>query len=211
MGRNGPPEAFLGDRAEFRSQREADFLNAFTIPASMKELRTARLVLRRWREEDLAPFAAMNADPRVMEHLPALLSRAESDAFAGRIDRHFQERGFGLFAVEIVAGPPFIGFVGLSVPSFDAHFTPCVEVGWRLSHEAWGFGYATEAAREAVRFGFEEVGLAEIVSFTVPANLRSRRVMERLGMRRDPKDDFDHPRLPEGNRLRRHVLYRLPR
>lgn len=146
-----------------------------------------------------------------MERLPKLLRRDESHEMAARIERHFDERGFGLFAVEVVGGAPFIGFVGLSVPSFEAHFTPSVEVGWRLAHEAWGFGYATEAAKEVLRFGFEELGLSEIVSFTVPENLRSRRVMERLGMTRDPRDDFDHPRLPEGHRLRRHVLYRLPR
>lgn len=177
----------------------------------MKELRTPRLILRRWQKADLLPFAVMNADPRVMERLPKLLRRDESHEMAARIERHFDERGFGLFAVEVVGGAPFIGFVGLSVPSFEAHFTPSVEVGWRLAHEAWGFGYATEAAKEVLRFGFEELGLSEIVSFTVPENLRSRRVMERLGMTRDPRDDFDHPRLPEGHRLRRHVLYRLPR
>lgn len=177
----------------------------------MNELRTERLLLRRWREEDLAPFAAMNADPRVMQHLPKLLTRGESLAMASRIEQHFVERGFGLFAVEVRGGLGFIGFVGLSVPSFQAPFTPCVEIGWRLAHEAWGHGYATEAAREALRMGFETLGLAEIVSFTVFENLRSRRVMERLGMVRDPEDDFDHPRLPEGHRLRRHILYRLRR
>jgi RimJ/RimL family protein N-acetyltransferase len=174
-------------------------------------LRTARLRLRGWRDEDRAPFAAMNADPLVMEHFPAPLSRAESDALAERIERGFAEHGFGLWAVEIAGGADFAGFVGLSVPSFEAHFTPAVEVGWRLARDAWGRGYATEAAREALRFGFAEAGLAEIVSFTAPANARSIAVMERLGMRHDGADDFDHPRLPPGDRLRRHVLYRLRR
>lgn len=151
----------------------------------------------------------MNADPRVMEHFPKLLTRPESDAMAARIDRYFDERGFGLWAVEVVGGARFIGFVGLAAPVFTAPFTPCVEVGWRLARDAWGFGYATEAAKEALRMGFEKLNLSEIVSFTVPANQRSRRVMERLGMKRDPNDDFNHPSLPEGHHLRRHVLYRL--
>jgi RimJ/RimL family protein N-acetyltransferase len=177
----------------------------------MSELRSERLALRAWREDDLAPFASMNADPRVMEFLPAPLSRAESDAFAARIAATFAAHGFGLWAVEVPGVAPFAGFVGLSVPLFESHFTPCVEVGWRLAHEFWGRGYATEGARLALAFGFERAALNEIVSMTVRANARSWRVMENLGMRRDPVDDFDHPRLPEGHRLRRHVLYRLAR
>ncbi len=175
------------------------------------ELRTERLLLRRWRAEDRAPFAAMNADPRVMEHFPALLSREESDARVGRIEAHFAEHGFGLWATEIVDVTPFAGFIGLSVPRFAAPFTPCVEIGWRLAADHWGHGYATEGARAALVFGWESLGLAEIVSFTVPGNLRSRRVMEKLGMTHDPRDDFDHPLLPEGHALRRHVLYRMAR
>jgi RimJ/RimL family protein N-acetyltransferase len=178
-----------------------------TIP----ELTTRRLLLRGWREGDLERFAAMNADPAVMEHFPATLSRASSDRLVGEIQRGWAEHGFGLWAVERADDRSFIGFVGLSRPSFEAHFTPAVEVGWRLARDAWGHGHATEAARAALRFGFETLGLAEIVSFTVPANLRSRAVMERLGMTRDPSDDFDHPKLPGGHRLRRHVLYRLDR
>lgn len=173
------------------------------------ELRSARLRLRPWRASDLAHFGALNADPRVCEHLPGPLSRAESDAFAARIAEHFDRHGFGLWAVEAPGVAPFVGFTGLAVPTFEAAFTPCVEVAWRLAAEHWGRGYATEAAREAVRFGFEGLGLGELVSFTVPANVRSRAVMERLGLARAPADDFDHPRLPEGHRLRRHVLYRL--
>ena len=174
-------------------------------------LRTFRLILRRWRSEDRAPFAALNADPEVMEHFASVLSRAESDALADRIEAHFAKHGFGLWAVEIPDATSFAGFLGLSVPAFQAHFTPCVEVGWRLAGCYWGKGYATEGARAAVRFGFEQLSLAEIVSFTVPLNLRSRRVMERLGMHHSPVDDFEHPALPEGHPLRRHVLYRIKR
>ena len=172
---------------------------------------THRLQLRAWRPEDLPAFAAMNADPRVMEFLPKPLDRAESDARAAQIRDHFARRGFGLWAVEVRGVADFIGFVGLSVPEFEAHFTPCVEVGWRLAREHWGLGYATEAARAALDFGFQGFALEEIVSFTVPANWRSRRVMERIGMTRTPADDFDHPALPVGHPLRRHVLYRATR
>lgn len=174
-------------------------------------LRTARLVLRPFSDDDRAPFAAMNADPEVMEHFPALLSRAESDGLAARIQAHFGAHGWGLFAVEVLGESPFIGFVGLNRPSWTPPFGPCVEVGWRLARAAWGRGYAVEAAREAVRFGFETLGLDEIVSFTVPANVRSRRVMERIGMSHDVAGDFDHPLIAEGHTLRRHVLYRILR
>ena len=176
-----------------------------------RELRTDRLYLRRWRATDLQPFATLNADPRVMEHFPAQFSCEESDALAARIEDHFEQHGFGLWAVEIVNIAPFAGFIGLSVPRFEAHFTPCVEIGWRLAAEFWGRGYATEGAQAVVAFGFEQLLLPEIVSFTVPSNLRSRRVMERLGMTRNPADDFNHRTLPEGDPLRRHVLYRLSR
>jgi RimJ/RimL family protein N-acetyltransferase len=171
-------------------------------------IRTVRLHLRLWRDEDLPAFAALNADPRVMEFLPKPLDRAESDGRVARICDHFARHGFGLWAVEIPGVADFVGFVGLSVPDFETHFTPCVEVGWRLAHEHWGKGYATEAARAAVAFGFQRLTLDEIVSFTVPANRRSRGVMERIGMTRTSADDFDHPSLPEGHPLRRHVLYR---
>jgi RimJ/RimL family protein N-acetyltransferase len=172
---------------------------------------TFRLLLRPWRDEDLPAFAAMNADPRVMEFFPRPLDRAESDARAARIRDHFARHGFGLWAVEVPGVADFIGFVGLSVPDFEMPFMPCVEVGWRLAHEHWGQGYATEAARAALDFGFRRLALDEIVSFTVPANRRSRGVMERIGMTRTPADDFDHPALPEGHPLRRHVLYRAIR
>ena len=172
---------------------------------------TPRLLLRRWRGEDLAPFAVLNADPRVMEHFPGTLDRAASDALAVAIKDDFARCGFGLWAVEAPGVAEFVGFAGLRAPTFEAHFTPCVEIGWRLAFPYWSQGYATEAARAAVAHGFGPLGLDEIVSFTVPANLRSRAVMERLGMSRSPADDFDHPKLPEGHPQRRHVLYRLRR
>ena len=174
-------------------------------------LTTARLRLRQWREEDLAPFAALNADPQVMEFFPKVLTRAESDVVAGRIRDHFARHGFGLWAVEAPGVVDFMGFVGLAVPSFEAHFTPCVEIGWRLAREHWGHGYATEAATAALAFGFGDRALEEIVAFTVPANIPSRRVMGRLGMRRLPIDDFAHPAIADGHPLRSHVLYRLRR
>jgi RimJ/RimL family protein N-acetyltransferase len=151
----------------------------------------------------------MNADPEVMEYMPGILDRAGSDALVNRIQAHIAEHGFGLWAVEVMGGAPFIGHVGLLTVKFEARFTPAVEVGWRLARSAWGHGYATEAAREACRVAFAELGLSGIVSFTVPTNARSRAVMEKLGMMHDPADDFDHPQLPKGDPLRRHVLYRL--
>jgi len=169
----------------------------------------ARVILRPWRDEDRAAFAAMNADARVMAFFPKRLRRAESDTIVDGIEAHFAAHGFGLWAVEVPGLTPFIGFTGLAVPRFSAAFTPCVEIGWRLAFEHWGRGYATEAARLALAHGFEAAGLAEIVSFTTVANLRSRAVMERLGMRRDPADDFDHPSLPDGHPLKPHVLYRI--
>lgn len=178
-------------------------------PENGPELHSDRLLLRRWRPEDLEPLAAMNADPEVMRCLPAQLSREESDAVAERIERHFEAHGFGFWAVEAPGIAPFIGFVGLANVGFEAPFTPAVEIGWRLARPFWGSGYATEAARAALTFGFNRLRLPEIVAFTVPANARSRRVMERIGMSHDPADDFDHPALAPGHPLRRHVLYRI--
>jgi len=175
------------------------------------DLRTERLKLRSWREADLETFARFNADPDVMRYFPARLSREESDALAQRIQAHLEEHGWGLWAVEAAGVAPFVGFVGLSAPRFESHFTPCVEVGWRLGTEYWGRGYATEGARAALAFGFAELGLDEIVSLTSKSNLPSRRVMERLGMTRHARDDFDHPQLPVGHELRPHVLYRKQR
>jgi RimJ/RimL family protein N-acetyltransferase len=172
-------------------------------------LSTERLLLRPWRESDLEPFAALNADPVVMEYLAKPLDRAESDLMVTRIMSHFDSHGFGLWAVEEPNAAALIGMIGLAIPRFEAHFTPCVEVGWRLARAHWGKGYATEAARAALHYGFEQLGLDEIVAFTVPQNIRSRAVMERLGMTRSPDDDFDHPSLPEGHPRRRQVLYRV--
>jgi ribosomal-protein-alanine N-acetyltransferase len=174
-------------------------------------LRTDRLILRRWRDSDRAPFAELNADPAVMEHFPARLSRAESDAMIDRVDARFDEYGYGLWALEIAATGEFIGFTGLQMPGFDAPFMPLVEIGWRLARSAWGHGYASEAARRALAIGFDDFRLGQIVSFTATTNIRSQAVMVRLGMTHDPADDFDHPRQPVGSPLRRHVLYRLTR
>jgi len=153
----------------------------------------------------------MNADPRVMEFLPTRLDRSATEAMMARVDASFETNGFGLWAVELREDNTFAGYVGLLRPSFRTGFTPCVEIGWRLAPEFWGRGYATEGAEAALRFGFETVGLDEILSWTVPANVRSRRIMTKLGMTHDPRDDFDHPLLPEGHPLRRHVLYRIRR
>lgn len=189
---------------------------------------TERLVLRQWRSSDLPSFAALNADAEVMAHFPAPLDHHESDALADRIASAIAVNGWGLWAVERRSGGDFIGFTGLSRPRFEASFTPCVEVGWRLARTAWGHGYAQEAARAALAFGWTDLGLDEIVSFTSVGNQRSRAVMERLGMRRTPprrpnpsaqnssgndlsEHDFENPMLPPGHRLRPHVLYRVAR
>jgi RimJ/RimL family protein N-acetyltransferase len=179
------------------------------MPTPERQLRTERLLLRGWRHSDLEPFAALNADPEVMRYFPATLSREESDALAARASASLTERGWGLWAVEHRG--EFLGFTGLAVPRFEAHFTPAVEIGWRLAHAAWGFGYASEAATAVLRFAVEELRLDEVVSFTAVANRRSRAVMERIGMARDTAGDFDHPGVPEGSPLRRHVLYRTDR
>ncbi|HEY5977587.1 MAG TPA: GNAT family N-acetyltransferase [Solirubrobacterales bacterium] len=171
-------------------------------------IRTRRLKLRRWRERDREPFASLNADPEVMEYFPATLSRTQSDALVERIESDFDRQGFGLWALETLESGELIGFAGLAIPGFEAHFTPAVEVGWRLSRPAWGQGYATEAGQASIEFGFEQAGLAEVVSFTSAVNHRSRAVMERLSMTRDPADDFDHPAMQPGDPLRPHVLYR---
>lgn len=167
--------------------------------------------MRRWHDADRVPFAALNADPVVMEFLPAMLTRAESDAFVDRIEDTFEQRGWGLWAIEVADDATFAGYVGLWPAEFDADFTPAVEIGWRLASACWGRGYAPEAARAALAYGFDTVGLDEIVSFTTVANVRSQRVMQKIGMTRDPHDDFDHAGLPVGHRLRPHVLYRIGR
>jgi RimJ/RimL family protein N-acetyltransferase len=179
------------------------------------EIVTDRLRLRPWRDADLAPFAALNADAEVMAHFPAPLDHAASDATVARIRAHFAEHGFGLWAVEVPGVADFVASVGLLVPRIELPFAsaqqPTVEIGWRLAREYWGRGYATEAACAVLDVAFGRFGLLEVVSFTVPANRRSRAVMERLGMHRSPSDDFEHPGLPDGHALRRHVLYRMPR
>ena len=175
-----------------------------------RQLRTERLVLRPpWHGSDVAAFAAMNADPRVMKYFPATLSGEQSAALAARIRRDFDAYGYGLWVVEAPGRARFIGIAGLARPRFEAHFTPCVEIGWRFVAEHWGRGYAPEAANAALCAAFVHAGLPEVVSFTAAINERSRRVMEKLGMRRDPLEDFDHPLLPEGHPLRRHVLHRI--
>lgn len=175
----------------------------------MTTLHTARLILRPWREDDFEPFAAMSADPKVMEHFPSTLTRAESDAVAGRLKAHIEHHGFGFWALELPGVAPFIGFAGLLHVSFEEHFTPAVEIGWRLAPAHWRQGYATEAARAALAHGFGALALSEIVSFTIPANLPSQAVMQRLGMTRNEAEDFAHPRVPPGHPMSRHVLYRL--
>ncbi len=171
--------------------------------------RTERLVLRGWRDGDRAAWAAMNADPEVMRYFHDTLTREQSDAMLDRMDAALAEQGWGLWALERQDTGEMVGFTGLAVPTHDLPFNPCVEVGWRLARSAWGRGFATEAAREALRVGFDEVGLAEVVSMTSVPNTPSRAVMERLGMTRDPADDFEHPAVPPGHPLRPHVLYRL--
>lgn len=173
-------------------------------------IRTERSLLRRWRDDDRAAFATMNQDPVVMEHFQGLTPAEVSNAFVDRIEEHWDEHGWGLWALEIPGVASFIGFTGLW-PSTQVLGWESREVGWRLAREHWGHGYATEAAREALRFGFQEHGFDEIVSFTVPQNTRSRAVMERIGLVRDPDGDFDHPRVDRAAypQLVRHVLYRL--
>jgi RimJ/RimL family protein N-acetyltransferase len=175
-------------------------------------IRTDRLILRRWRASDREPFAALNADPVVREFLHGTITRDRSDAQIDAIEAAFDERGWGLWALEVVGGAPFVGYTGLW-PADEATGLPMVEVGWRLAREHWGHGYATEAALAALEFGFETIGLDEIVSFTVPENVRSVAVMERIGLIRDPTGDFDHPKVDRAAypQLVRHVLYRLSR
>lgn len=173
---------------------------------------TERLILRPWREEDLVPYAKMNADPRVMECFPATLTREESDQQAQKFQTKMQEKGWGLWAVSVPDVADFIGFIGLNPvdkTTLDASFSPATEIGWRLAYDYWGRGYATEGAKACLEFAFETLNLEELVSFTTAQNRRSRAVMEKIGMHHDLKDDFDHPKLAKDHPLRRHVLYRL--
>jgi RimJ/RimL family protein N-acetyltransferase len=174
-------------------------------------LKTERLLLRRWNASDREPFAALNADPEVMRYFRQPLDRSASDQFVDRIETGFEKNGFDLWAVEESSTRTFLGFTGLVRQTFEAHFTPAVEIGWRFCRAAWGHGFATEAARGALRFGFEDAGLEEIVSMTTRTNERSRAVMERIGMTYDPADDFEYVNTPIGHPLRPSVLYRLSR
>ena len=173
----------------------------------VEPIRTERLVLRQWIDSDREPWAALNADAETMRYFPSTLTREDADAAADRFSARIESNGWGLWAVE--RDGEFIGFTGLAVPAFDAPFLPGVEIGWRFARHAWGQGYASEAARAALAFGFERLALDEIVSFTAVDNRRSQAVMERIGMTRDESNDFEHPAVPVGNPLRLHVLYRL--
>jgi RimJ/RimL family protein N-acetyltransferase len=178
-----------------------------TFMSTLVELETKRLRLRQWRSEDREPFASLNADPDVMQFFPQPLMRKDSDATATRIEAGIQRRGWGLWAVEVRGGEAFIGFVGLAPVPENMPFSPAVEVGWRLAKAHWGRGYATEAAEAALATAFRRLSLSMVVSFTTLANHRSLAVMERIGM--ECSEEFDHPDLPDGHSLRRHLLYRL--
>jgi Acetyltransferases, including N-acetylases of ribosomal proteins len=171
-------------------------------------LKTSRLLLRQWCAADLEPFAEMNADVRVREYFPGLLSREESDASVKIMTTHIEKNGWGFWAAELQETQEFIGFIGLQTVPYTAQFTPAVEIGWRLAYKYWGKGYATEGAKAALSFGLNTLDLKEIVALTVPNNFRSRHVMEKIGMQRNPEDDFDHPYVVDGNPCKRHVLYR---
>lgn len=187
----------------------------FNIVTSMKDIehppiiRTDRLILRQWSQNDLEPFAKLNADPKVMEYFPGLKTKKESDHSVSLMSGHIEKYGWGFWAASLAETGEFIGFIGLEDVHFKTDFTPAVEIGWRLTFKHWGKGYATEGALASLNYGFETLNLDEIVSFTAVANMRSRAVMERIGMHHDSQGDFDHPKLPEGHPLRRHVLYRL--
>lgn len=173
------------------------------------ELQSRRLILRRWKPEDLEPFAEMNADPRVMEYFPKLLNREEVRAMITRLEKHFDEKGFGLFCAELKSTHECVGFVGMQVPAFDTHFSPCVEIGWRLSHKVWGQGLAGEGAKRVLEFAFKDLKMKEVLALASKINARSRRVMEKLGMHYVPEYDFEHPRLEPGSAIRPHVSYRI--
>lgn len=171
------------------------------------ELETERIILRRWKNEDFEVFSALNADKNVMEFFPSTLTPEETSAMIDRIEAHFQKHGFGLWAMELKSTGEFIGFNGLSVPNFESYFTPCVEIGWRMSDKFWGKGLASEAAREVLKYGFSQLNLEEIVSFTATVNIRSISVMKRIGM--SFSGEFNHPKLAPESNLCRHVLYKI--
>lgn len=172
-------------------------------------LKTKRLILRQWKNEDLIPFAKMNSDPKVMEFFPSVLTKEKSDEIAKKIQKELSEKEYGFWAVEEKKTKKFIGFVGLHLPEFSSHFTPCIEIGWRLAYEFWGQGFAFEAAEAVLKYAFSTLHLSEIVAFTAKTNLRSRKLMEKLEMSHDEKDDFDHPKIPKNHPLSLHVLYRI--
>lgn len=186
---------------------------ALVLPTfdGVRELRSQRCLLRQWKDSDLEPWVEMNADPEVRRHFTGLATRDEALAEASRIRGALAQRGWGAWALEVPGVLPFAGFVGLIVPTWSAHFTPTVEIGWRLPRAAWGKGYASEAAAAAAAFALQVLQLDELVSITVPANEPSRRVMQRIGMVHDADGDFDHPRIEAGHPLCRHVLYRMRR
>jgi RimJ/RimL family protein N-acetyltransferase len=175
----------------------------------MNIIETERLILRTWEDKDIEPMAAIDQDPKVCEYLPGIGNRAATEAGIQRIIKHYAEHGFSLYAVELKTTHEFIGFLGLMIPSFEAHFTPAVEIGWRLASHHWGHGFATEGAKAVLKYAFNQLKLKEIVSFTVPANIRSIRVMEKIGMNRDLSGNFHHPKLPLNHPLSLHVLYRI--
>ena len=179
------------------------------MPTTDFALQTERLILRDWHDGDVEAFAALNADPEVGQFILGPLERARSDALAARIRAAIAQRGWGLWAVEVIGGEPFIGFVGLTPIDFEASFAPATEIGWRLARSAWGKGYATEAANAVLAHAFDTIGLDALVSITATINVRSRRVMERIGMQRDHAGDFDHPKIAPDHPLSRHVLYRI--
>jgi len=174
-------------------------------------IETSRLLLRGWRDSDIAPWVAMNADSRVMEFFLRTYDRATAESFAALARADLERDGFGWWVVEEKNGSPFVGVISLQAVPFEAAFTPANEIGWRFVFDKWGHGYATEGARAALDFGFSQLAWREVIAMTSLLNVRSQLVMERLGMARNPDDDFDHPRIPEGHRLRRHVVYRIRR
>ena len=193
-------------QAENELNRKGKALVSHNLPDFLK---TERLTLRRWKESDLAPLTAMNMDAEVMQYFPSTLTPEQTQKMVEKIEETFINKGFGLWAVETKQTKEFIGFAGLSKPGFSAPFTPCVEIGWRIASKFWGEGYAPEAAREILKDAFKRLNLLEVVSFTAKANSNSIRVMRKIGMIRDPKDDFYHPAIEKDNRLAEHVLYRL--
>ena len=170
-------------------------------------IRTERLGLRFWKPEDLEPFAKMNSDPEVMKYFPAPMTMKESKEALDRIVSHFSNYRYGLFVLEMLEDRRFIGFTGFNRPAFESYFTPCVEIGWRLIIEAWGKGYATEAAAACLEYGFDALRFREVYSFTSVLNKSSERVMQKIGMEKE--GEFDHPKIEQGHPLRKHVLYKI--